>query len=341
LALTKKKRPTLKTIAYMTGLGVTTVSKALKDAPDIKDSTKQRVRLIAEQIGYQPDRAGLRLRTGKTNVINLILSAESEVSGMNSELILGVMRGLQKTQYNLVLSPYAVDMDPMEAVYNIVDTRAADGVILSRIEVNDRRLAYLAKAGMPFVTHGRRSMGLDHAYVDFDSEQFARHAVQLLATAQCRRVAIISAPLALSCGQYLRQGFEAGLKETGLREYSTYPLTLYDPVEVIAESTFLAMQQKPDRPDAFVCCSVGSAIGVIGGVEKAGLKIGKDVHIVAKQPPGSMLKWFGRPVHVIEDDFKAAGFAIANSLVKVIEGAPVSEHQAVVYPEQWGKIVID
>jgi len=54
-----------------------------------------------------------------------------------------------------------------------------------------------------------------------------------------------------------------------------------------------------------------------------------------------MLKWFGRPVHVIEDDFKAAGFAIANSLVKVIEGAPVSEHQAVVYPEQWGKIVID
>ncbi|MEP3303717.1 MAG: LacI family DNA-binding transcriptional regulator, partial [Roseibium sp.] len=63
------QRPTLKTIAFMTGLGITTVSKALKDAPDIGEATKKRVRLVADQIGYRPNRAGVRLRTGKTNVI--------------------------------------------------------------------------------------------------------------------------------------------------------------------------------------------------------------------------------------------------------------------------------
>ena len=46
------RRPTLKTIAYMTGLGVTTVSRALNDAPDIGQATKERVRLVAQQIGY-------------------------------------------------------------------------------------------------------------------------------------------------------------------------------------------------------------------------------------------------------------------------------------------------
>ncbi len=59
------RRPTLKTIAYMTGLGVTTVSRALHDAPDIGQATKERVRLVAKQIGYRPNRAGVRLRTGQ------------------------------------------------------------------------------------------------------------------------------------------------------------------------------------------------------------------------------------------------------------------------------------
>ncbi len=49
-------RPTLKTIAFMTGLGITTVSRALKDAPDIGMETKERVRLVAAQLGYQPNR---------------------------------------------------------------------------------------------------------------------------------------------------------------------------------------------------------------------------------------------------------------------------------------------
>jgi LacI family transcriptional regulator len=64
---TVPERPTLKTIAFMTGLGVTTVSRALKDAPDIGAETKERVRMVASQLGYQPNRAGVRLRTGKTS----------------------------------------------------------------------------------------------------------------------------------------------------------------------------------------------------------------------------------------------------------------------------------
>ena len=80
-------RPTLKTIAFMTGLGITTVSRALKDAPDISHETKERVRLVASQIGYQPNRAGVRLRTGKTNVISLVLSLEEEIMGLTSPVM--------------------------------------------------------------------------------------------------------------------------------------------------------------------------------------------------------------------------------------------------------------
>ena len=110
-----QKRPTLKTIAYMTGLGVATVSKALNDAPDIKTATKERVRLVARQIGYRPNRAGVRLRTGKTNVISLVMAIEHEVLGMSPHLVIGISEVLASTPYHLIVTPYSLDSDPLTA----------------------------------------------------------------------------------------------------------------------------------------------------------------------------------------------------------------------------------
>ena len=69
-------RPTLRSLAEITGLGVSTVSQALRDNPEIAEETRRRVKLAAQQAGYRPDRAGVRLRTGKTNVITLILNTD-------------------------------------------------------------------------------------------------------------------------------------------------------------------------------------------------------------------------------------------------------------------------
>ena len=116
VAVRRDERPTLKTIAYMTGLGVTTVSRALNDAPDIGQATKERVRLVAKQIGYRPNRAGVRLRTGRTNVISLILSIENEVLGMTSHLVYGISEFLSGSPYHLIVTPYDVRRDPLDPV---------------------------------------------------------------------------------------------------------------------------------------------------------------------------------------------------------------------------------
>ena len=61
----RAEKPTLKTIARATGLAVATVSRALGDAPDLRADTKARVARVAAELGYVPNRAGLRLRTGR------------------------------------------------------------------------------------------------------------------------------------------------------------------------------------------------------------------------------------------------------------------------------------
>ena len=80
VSLALAEKPTLKTISRISGLAVPTVSRALNDAPDIGADTKKLVRKIADEIGYVPNRAGVRLRTGRTNVISLVMSTEHDMT---------------------------------------------------------------------------------------------------------------------------------------------------------------------------------------------------------------------------------------------------------------------
>jgi LacI family transcriptional regulator len=97
------------------------------------------VQLVAKQIGYRPNRAGVRLRTGKTNVIALVLNTKEEGMGLVSEMVYGISDALSGTSYHLVVTPYSLS-DPMEPIRYIVETGSADGIILSRTQPDDLRV---------------------------------------------------------------------------------------------------------------------------------------------------------------------------------------------------------
>jgi len=103
------ERPTLKTIARISGLAVPTVSRALGDADDIGFDTKALVNRIADQIGYIPNRAGVRLRTGRTNVISLVVPAEGDALNNASKLTNSIAHELRHTQYHLNMLPWFPD----------------------------------------------------------------------------------------------------------------------------------------------------------------------------------------------------------------------------------------
>jgi LacI family transcriptional regulator len=134
------ERPTLKTISRLTGLAVATVSRALHDAPDIGEATKRRVQEMADLVGYRPNRAGVRLRTGKTNVISLVLSTDHDVMNHTARLISSVAGALRDSPYHLIVTPYFPAEDPMAPVRYIVETQSADAVILNQIQPRDPRV---------------------------------------------------------------------------------------------------------------------------------------------------------------------------------------------------------
>ena len=166
-------RPTQKTIAELTGLAVTTVSRALQGDPKIAESTRKEVARVASDIGYVPDRAAQRLRTGKTRVISLILNPWDEMLDFGNSMITGLSQSLRGTDYHLTITPTFPEDDDMEPIRRLVQNNLADAIILTRTRNFDERIRYLLEKGFPFISHGRTDFSQGHNFVDFDNEAFA------------------------------------------------------------------------------------------------------------------------------------------------------------------------
>jgi LacI family transcriptional regulator len=322
-------RPTLKTIAYLTGLGVTTVSRALKNGPEIGEETKERVRQIAKQLGYRPNRAGVRLRTGKTSVISLILNTEEDSMGLVSEMVYGISDVLADTGYHLVITPYAL-ANPMQPVHYIVETASADAVIFSRTQAQDPRVPYLIENGMPFASHGRTDMGITHAWHDFDNEAYAYKAAKMLINKGRRQIAMSGPPKHLLYGQHTYRGFARALEESGLVEFPIKSLDINATMEENRQYG-LEIGLSQNRPDAIVCSAPGSALALIGGLEQAGVKIGTDLDVATKISE-SFRGWFKPEILTIREDFRLAGRDLARSVLALIDGADPATLQHLVGP---------
>ncbi|WP_149738218.1 LacI family transcriptional regulator [Rhizobium sp. RU20A] len=311
-------RPTLKSIAEITGLGITTVSRALKDAPDIGADTKARVRDVARELGYQPDRAGLRLRTGKTYVISLIMSLEEEVMGVTSPVVMGISEVLAGTPYQLLVLPYKKTDDPLAPVRYVLETGAADGIILSRTQPGDARVRLLLEHGLPFATHGRTTLDSVHPFHDFDNEAFAFEAVRRLAERGRRRIALVPPPPDLTYHAHLRSGFEAGLLAFGLKECSLGALTSDDCLLTIRDAC-QTLFARADAPDGIVSSASSSTTALVAGLDLAGRRLGADVDIVTKTP-NDVLLWLRPELITIREDFRLAGRELARAVLARIDG---------------------
>lgn len=324
------ERPTLKTIAAATGLAIATVSRALKDAPDIGEDTKRRVRETAALLGYRPNRAGVRLRTGKTNVIALVLSTETDMMNHTSRLIYSIASALRGTAYHMVVMPFFPDQDPMEPIRYLVETESADGVILNQTKPDDPRVRYMQDRHFPFATHGRTSMGIDHAYFDFDNESFGRLGARALVDHGRKRLFLVAPPRSHMYARHMTTGFsdEAALQGVSFEVAET--VTSDSGGEAI-EAAITARFAQANPPDGLLLGSTTAAMAAIAGVEGSGRVLGRDFDVVAKEAI-PLLRRFRQDILIIREDVGRAGDFLARALVAEIEKRDWTDRQGLEVP---------
>ena len=307
-------RPTLRTIAAQAELAVATVSRALADDPQIAPDTRARVQQIAAQLGYSPDRAAQRLRTGRTNVVAFLLNPHEEILGYGQSMIRGLTEALRGTQYHLVVMPVFADRPVIEPVENILRNRLADGIIFSRTTPDDLRVRLLMEHGFPFVCHGRTELATPHPYVDYDNFGFAYAAAARLIAQGARRPCLIPAPEGMTFAQHLRMGFLRACGEAGIQGEILSGVTLdATPDAIRSRVTDLIAEDR--LPDGFVCPGEISAMAVHAACSDAG----RQTRIVMKHTSG--MAGIIRPhFDSIFEDLAEAGEAMGRNLLRAIAG---------------------
>jgi LacI family transcriptional regulator len=316
-------KPTLKTIAELTGLAITTVSRALGNAPQISENTRRRVHEVAAEIGYLPDRAAQRLKTGRTNVISVLLDPHEEILGFGTSIMHGLARALQATPYHLIVTPNFLDGSNVDAVNYIIRNGMADGLIFSRTEPFDPRVRLLLENGFPFVTHGRTEFSTPHAFVDYDNYGFAYEAAKRLIVKGRRKLTIILPPKRLTFYQHMLHGFMTAVREAGIAYEIPDTLDLDSPADMIRDYV-RRRSAEPDPPDGFACPGEVSALATITGMSDQGFTLGTEYDIVAKQT-SLLLSQIQPKVETIYEDLKAAGEAMGQLLLQRIGGEPVED----------------
>lgn len=330
-SIRKSGKPTLRTIADITGFAVTTVSRALSNAPQISLDTRKRVHAVAAEIGYLPDRAAQRLKTGRTNVISVLLDPHEEILGYGTSLMLGLAKALKNTPYHLIVTPNFINDSNVDAIRYIVRNGMADGLIFSRTEPFDPRVRLLLENGFPFVTHGRTEFSTPHPYVDYDNFSFAYEATRRLIARGRRKPMIILPPKRMTFSQHLQHGFMTAVREAGVAYEIPTEIDLDCPVDQIRD--YISRRAgEPDAPDGFACGGEVSALATITGMSDHGLTLGVEYDIVAKQT-SKLLVNIQPKVETIYEDLTDTGEQMGRILLARIAGDETTDMQVLLKPQ--------
>lgn len=327
-----KRQPSLKTIAEKTGFAVTTISKALNDAPNISAKTKAYVRQIADEMGYRPDRAGVSLRTGQTHKIVLLMKLSDELSDFSRRLIVGIAHTLQPTPYELVFQPILPKQDQVAEVKSIIRNRAADGIVLAQTAPEDERVAFAIEEDFPIVTHGRTQLDAAHAFYDFDNEAFAKIAVARLKGLGCKSVTLLAPEPELTYYRHLRAGLVLGAKQSKVEVRQEELPTGGDYLNNLrdwAKTRFANGQMA----DGLICSGELAALAVANGVKKAGGIVGQDVQIISRKT-SDLPDFLPIDIHWVSEDLIVAGEQLAALLLQRIKGVPATQLQVIGSPEE-------
>ena len=205
----------MKDIARDLGLSVATISKALRDAPDIGREMKILVRKRCEELNYQPNPAARSLVTSRTMTVGLVVP--DLLKSFFAEIAMGVARRLHPRGYTLVLSNSQEDPQLERREVEQLLARSVDGIILASAQPprSPGVLRSIDERKVPLVLLDRWFPRIHSDYIGADNVELGRMATGHLIETGCRRVAHITCTR-ISTAAPRADGYRAALVEHGL-----------------------------------------------------------------------------------------------------------------------------
>ncbi|MBT1686972.1 LacI family DNA-binding transcriptional regulator [Dawidia soli] len=276
----KYNQVTIKDIARELGISPSTVSRALKDHPDISPETKKAVNELAEKLNYQPNIVALSLRQSKTNTIGVIIP--EIVHFFFSTVISGIEDVAYSAGYNVIITQSNESLQREKTDIKALFNSRVDGMLisLSRETNSFEHIDATMAKGVPMVFFDRVYDSANSSKVIVDDLSGAKDATQHLIDQGCKRIAHLEGPPNLDITKQRLEGFREALKENNLPVYDD--LIVSCPQGTIEEGKAAAekLLKMANPPDAIFSTNDPAAMGAMQAIKEAGLKIPQDIAVV-------------------------------------------------------------
>ena len=273
----QRRKVTIKDIARELGISPSTVSRALKDHPDISPETKKAVNDLAEKYHYTPDPIALSLKSRKSKIIGVIVP--EIVHYFFSTIIHGIEDVAYSSGYNVMIcesnESYSQEVQNVEALLS----SRVDGILvsISKETTSCDHFQIIQEAGVPLVFFDRICQEIDTDRVIVDDEKGAYRAVIHLIDVGCKKIVHLAAPDHLLIAQQRRDGFMKAMQDRNMTirpESIVRCDTIEDAREVIPK-----LLNSQDPPDGFFAVNDLTAAETLKIVKQHGLKVPEDVAI--------------------------------------------------------------
>ncbi|GAB4028020.1 LacI family DNA-binding transcriptional regulator [Spirosoma koreense] len=275
----RSKQPTIWDLAIKLNVSISTVSRALRNAPDINPETRRAVLELAQQLDYQPNTIATSLRKSKTNIIGVMVP--EFVHAYFPSVILGIQEVANAAGYKVMIMQSGESLETEKHNLQAMITSRVDGLILAITrETNDyEHILSAQRKGLPIVFFNRIVDELPGSKVMVDDYRGAFMAVEHLIGTGCRRIAHLAGPQNLSIGRNRLNGYLDALKayQLPIDERLIMPC---DFVEGKARTYTQQLIDAADRPDALFAVNDPTVIEAMICIQQNGLTIPDDISLV-------------------------------------------------------------
>lgn len=268
----------LKDIAKDCGVSVITVSKVLRDHPDIGAETRRRVLKRMKELNYQPNLAARALVTGKTMSAGLIVP--DLVHPFFAEVAKGISAHLRSKGYGLLISSSEGNPDNERREISLMLARRVDALLIASAQSSSEGLKEMDSKGTPFVLLDRRVPGLEANFAGIDDEKAGYLAARHLYDAGCRRIGHVRGPK-VSTGELRLAGFLRAIRELALpADWIAEDPVAEGSAAIPGVTGMRRLLEMNPRPDGVFCYNDPTALGAMRAVREAGLNVPGDVAIL-------------------------------------------------------------
>ncbi|WP_146585575.1 LacI family DNA-binding transcriptional regulator [Puniceibacterium confluentis] len=269
-----RKTATIQDVARVAGVSTATVSRTLSKPSVVAESTREAVLSAVAETGYRINSTASNLRRQRTgSVIALIPNLANPFF---SQILAGMSSVLAPAQLGLLVADTQTGTDPEARLADFLQSGQADGLVLFDGTMSPGALDL---PGRPPVLMACEWMGGDLPSIRVDNARGAEMAVAHLADVGHRAIGHVTGPPGNVLTETRLSGFQRGLTRHGLQARADWVFGGDFSMDsgAAAARRWLALD---DRPTALFCASDEMAIGFMGAVQHAGIRVPEDLSIV-------------------------------------------------------------